>query len=612
MIRNIRISVQLAVLIILQITAMLVIGFSGFFSLNAARQSVTKLDQIIHKEAGLGHLTEVVRSGLTATVNDIFAGGVRWEDAKKNLNEGRQSFERAWQEIHSASGAVNPDDEKPLRDAAAGVREAFVELGPILEARDRSRLFLFFINDLHDLTSPFFDRVRSSQQRSTAASREELNLADQNTQRFLAVNSLSTIAGIALVGILGVFVYRFVSTRVRRIGDTVQKVSEGDYQARTNITSRDELGMLAQAFDKLLEERVAALAQAERENETLNTSVINLLEAVARLSQRDLTVTVPVSEDITGTVADALNLLTGEMTKVLQNVTELSRSVAQASSRVKSQADTVMGVASTERTLVLQTSEELAKTVDAMGEIANLAQYSNEAAERAIKTTEAALEAVTSTVSGINSTRDTIRETEKRIKRLGERSQEISTVVNLINNIAERTHILALNASMHAASAGEAGRGFAVVANEVQRLAENAREATSEIAKLVHNIQVETTDTVTAMNAAISQVVEGSRLAEQAGERMKLTQRSTVELVDVVQNIAAHSQTQASASHQLKDRAIQIEKSTEQTNLELQQQTQQTDRLLSYAQGLVEAVQVFRLPVSEQPGKEPMPKVANA
>jgi twitching motility protein PilJ len=494
----------------------------------------------------------------------------------------------------------------------AGVHGAFAELEPILAARDRNRLFLFFINDLNDLTSPFFDLVRSSQQRSTAASKEELYLAEVNTQRFLVVNGFSTVAGIALIGILGIFVYRFISTRVRRIGDTVQKVSQGDYQARTSIASRDELGVLAQAFDKLLEERVAALAQSERENDALNESVINLLQAVSRLSQRDLTVAVPVSEDVTGTVADALNLLTGEMAKVLQNVTEISRNVAQASSRVKSQADTAMGVARAERSLVLQTSEELTRTADAMGEIASLARRSSEAAERAMKTTEVALEAVTSTVSGINSTRDTIRETEKRIKRLGERSQEISTVVNLINNIAERTHILALNASMHAASAGEAGRGFAVVANEVQRLAENAREATSEIAKLVHNIQVETTDTVTTMNAAIRQVVEGSRLAEQAGERMKLTQHSTAELVAAVQNIAVQSQTQASASTQLKDRASQIELSTEQTNLELQQQTQQTEHLLSYAQGLVEAVQVFRLPAHEQTGEQPMLKVANA
>ncbi|HOW62804.1 MAG TPA: methyl-accepting chemotaxis protein, partial [Candidatus Contendobacter sp.] len=178
----------------------------------------------------------------------------------------------------------------------------------------------------------------------------------------------------------------------------------------------------------------------------------------------------------------------------------------------------------------------------------------------------------------------------------GERSQEISGVVNLINTIAERTHILALNASMHAASAGEAGRGFAVVAGEVQRLAENAREATSQIATLVSNIQIETADTVNAMNAAISQVVDGSRLAEQAGDQMKRTQETTAELVAAVQQIASRSQEQARVSNELLGRARQIQESTRQTSQQLQEQTVHTTSLVEYARGLLNSVRVFRLP----------------
>jgi methyl-accepting chemotaxis protein len=199
-------------------------------------------------------------------------------------------------------------------------------------------------------------------------------------------------------------------------------------------------------------------------------------------------------------------------------------------------------------------------------------------------------------VGGINTIRDTIRETEKRIKRLGERSQEISGAVNLINSIAERTHILALNASMHAASAGEAGRGFAVVAEEVQRLAENARQATEQIAKLVHNIQTETMDTVTTMNTVISQVVEGSHLAEQASEQMRVTQQTTSELVASVRQIAEGSQSQAQVSNELRHRAGQIVESTLRTRQQLEEQDVQTTSLLDYANRLVQAVRVFRLP----------------
>jgi methyl-accepting chemotaxis protein len=200
------------------------------------------------------------------------------------------------------------------------------------------------------------------------------------------------------------------------------------------------------------------------------------------------------------------------------------------------------------------------------------------------------------TVSGITAIRDTIRETEKRIKRLGERSQEIGGVVNLINDIAERTHILALNASMHAASAGEAGRGFAVVANEVQKLAENSREATSKISALVNNIQVETADTVTTMNEAISQVVRGTDLAQQAGNEMRETRETTADLVQLVQRIAASSTSQSETSQRLVERAKQIQKSTEETYEQLQDQGNQTEQLVNLSDLLVASVGVFNLP----------------
>jgi methyl-accepting chemotaxis protein len=367
------------------------------------------------------------------------------------------------------------------------------------------------------------------------------------------------------------------------------------------------LGKLGNAFDALLDERVsrqaeiereraARLAEAERENEALNNSVVALLQAVAQLSQRDLTIKVPVANDVTGPVADALNMLADETAKVLVDVTHISQAVASASQTVKTQSETVVTLANTEREQVVQTADQLAAAADAMHHIADLAQTCNSVAEHAIQRTQVALETVTSTVGGINTIRDTIRETEKRIKRLGERSQEISGAVSLINSIAERTHILALNASMHAASAGEAGRGFAVVAEEVQRLAENARQATEQIANLVHNIQTETMDTVTTMNTVISQVVEGSRLAEQASEQMRVTQQTTSELVTSVRQIAAGSQSQAQVSKELRNRAGQIVESTLRTRQQLEEQEIQTTSLLDYASRLVQAVRIFRLP----------------
>jgi methyl-accepting chemotaxis protein len=231
-----------------------------------------------------------------------------------------------------------------------------------------------------------------------------------------------------------------------------------------------------------------------------------------------------------------------------------------------------------------------------MNQVASLAEQSNRSAERATQATDSALETVNGTVKGMESIRETISETEKRIKRLGERSQEITGIVNLINTISERTHVLALNASMQAAVAGEAGRGFAVVAEEVQRLAESSRNATQQIGTLVGNIQLETNETIATVNRTISQVVLGSEQAQKAGEQMRLTQQITGELVAQVRRIAASSETQKVASAELLKSVQGIGHSTERTAQQIETQNHETETLLDSARRLVESVNVFKLP----------------
>jgi len=404
------------------------------------------------------------------------------------------------------------------------------------------------------------------------------------------------VALITLAAFLGVLISRGVTQPVQHLVATMIKIAQGDRRARARSENTDELGLLARQFDTMVDEREAVSERLEKENDQLNNSIVTVLRSVAELSKRDLSIKVPVNEDITGPVADAINALSDETVKVLRGVTAISGDVARASNVVKGQSDAVMIVAAKERVQIDETTKRMAVAANEMNKIAELARQSQVAADAAIKTTQDALKTVTATVTGINATRDTIRETEKRIKRLGERSQEISGVVSLINSIAERTHILALNASMHAASAGEAGRGFAVVADEVQRLAENAREATTQISTLVSSIQSETQDTVNTMNSAISQVVEGSKLAEEAGRQMQATQDTTAELVKSVQQISASSLKQAKLTNELQEYAKQIRESTAQTSQQLSEQGEQTKSLVEYAGKLVESVGVFRLP----------------
>ncbi|HSS63921.1 MAG TPA: methyl-accepting chemotaxis protein [Gammaproteobacteria bacterium] len=594
---GLRIGARLLLLIAVQGVVLLGIGVIALLMQINSSNTGDQVSAKVEGSSNLVQLAETFRNDVMDEIYKVNQGTTTWDDARNLVSRGERDFRAAW--TNYISGLSTEDIElvyDVIQPYFADLNEMFSELKPILESQDRSRLNLFVSNDLPALTDPFLDAIVAS----TALDQIESNalLAESHIahQQFLKITVAALLGGLIIAMLLGVATYYSIAAPVRQVSDTVQKVSQGELTARTGMKEGDELATLGAEFDKMLDERVANLAKVQEENERLNNSVMGLLQAVYKLSQRDLTARVPVTEDVTGPVADSLNLLTDETAKVLKGVLNISVGVAKVSEEVKLRSDNVISAATLEQQEVEKTAAELAAASDSMIRIAKLAQACNDAADKAIKSTESAHGTVSDTVNGINAIRNTIRETEKRIKRLGERSQEISGAVNLINSIAERTHILALNASMHAASAGEAGRGFAVVADEVQRLAENARNATNEIASLVNNIQVETNDTVTTMNDAISQVVEGSRLAERAGTEMQSTQQSTAELVAMVQQIAKRSVQQARASNELRTRAQGIQKSSRETNAKLKEQTKYTDNLVRYSEKLLQAVNVFTLP----------------
>ena len=597
MIRRLKIAPRLLVLISVQGLILLLTGAILLGVLNFASKTARSLNYSVDQVSKVTALAEGLRNGLVNTVQETNVGTITWAEGSERIELARADFDAAWKIF---SQGHDRDEQELMKDVLipelAGVREAFDTLEPIFEAQSRSRLALFLSNDIDFLVGPFLDAlVASSSLRQIDAELISSEASDA-TARYLSGSIAVIVMGLLLSAILAFAIYRSIAQPLGQIASAVQEVSEGNFESRTFVDGPDELGALGYTFDAMLNDRVGTLAKAQEENEQLNNAVVQLLQGVYQLSQRDLTIKVAVTEDVTGPVADSLNLLTIETAKVLQGVTDISYSVAATSDRVKEQSDNVIEVATAEQKEVEKTAAELSETSESMLRIAKLARACAEAADKATKSTASANESVTDTVTGITAIRETIRETEKRIKRLGERSQEINRVVNLINTIAERTHILALNASMHAASAGEAGRGFVVVADEVQRLAESAREATLEISTLVNNIQVETADTVATMNDAISQVVDGTKLAEQAGSRMQETEKSTSELVAMVQQIAKRSRDQAVMSSELRGRAEQIVISTQGTNDRLREQTTDTNQLVEFSQKLLAAVSVFKLP----------------
>jgi methyl-accepting chemotaxis protein len=414
-------------------------------------------------------------------------------------------------------------------------------------------------------------------------------------------NTTITAVAVALILILMVafIIYQSIMNPLNQLRQAIAKIDGGAYDARVKLRSQDELGSVGRAFDKLLDDRVSLQTTTAADNERLNNSVIGLFSAMGALAQKDLTVRAPVTDDIIGTLGDAINQLTDVTATVLHHVTKVAGVVEAASERMKQQSDVVNEMAKEEDVIVVRLISNLETAMASIGEVAIFARDSNRAAAEATKSTESAMETVQATLVGMNAIRETISEMEKRIKRLGERSQEISQIVNLINTISERTHVLSLNAAMQAAMAGEAGRGFAVVAEEVQRLAENSRQATGQIANLVQNIQVETNDTIATVNKTIEQVVNESELAHDAGEKMRETHEATARLVRLVATIATSSTEQTRIASVLRAAADEIAQFTEKTAEQLVAQNQSAASLVSASQKLVEAISVFKLPSIE-------------
>ena len=597
MLNQMRIGPRLVLLIAAQTIVLAIIGITAVLGLNFATDTTESLNKNVIEQVTLNQLNSTVRSDLLEMITRVSNGKISWKQGSADLLAAKNIFVNNWDEYkEEKSDKEKKEIEASLGNEYRNILTAFNELDTLFALEDTDGLSQFIESRSKNIILPFLtelnERVNEYQLISEALFVKSIN----TNKMFFNASAAIMVFGLLFASILGYIIFRSISTRIQTISTTVKKVSAGDYYARTDMTGRDELCELGSAFDVLLAEKVSSLVQAEKSNEELNNSVISLLEAVSKLSQRDLTIKVPVTEDVTGPVADALNLFTAETSKVLKGVRVISEEVARATNLVKNQSDSVIAVAAKEQASVINTTKELSNASHAMEHIADLAKSCNQEAENAIRTTNTAMETVDRSSEGMNNIRETIHKAEKRIKRLGERSQEISRAVNLINSISERTHILALNASMHAASAGEAGRGFAVVADEVQRLAENARDATSQISTLVSNIQVETVDTVDTMNHVITQVVDGSRLADKAGEQMRHTQDSTKDLVDSVRQIATSSANQVVITKKLQNHANQILSSNQKTSEQLEKQTIQTKRLVDYAKGLLNAVQVFKLP----------------
>jgi twitching motility protein PilJ len=335
--------------------------------------------------------------------------------------------------------------------------------------------------------------------------------------------------------------------------------------------------------------------EAKRVNDANQAAILRLMNELQTVAEGDLTQQATVTEDITGAIADSINYTVEELRTLVAQVQGTAGRVTDTTQQVEATSTELLAASTEQLREIRDTGESVLQMAGRINQVSSQAQATAEVARRSLVAAASGLTAVQNTIGGMNSIRDQIQETSKRIKRLGESSQEIGEITELISDITEQTNVLALNAAIQAASAGEAGRGFSVVAEEVQRLAERSADATRQIAALVKTIQTDTQDAVGAMERSTQGVVEGTRLSDAAGAALGDIDRVSRQLAELIERISGQASQEAASANVVAENIQHIFAVTEQTGDGTRSTAQMVRELSRTAEELKASVARFKI-----------------
>ena len=387
---------------------------------------------------------------------------------------------------------------------------------------------------------------------------------------------------------------RGLTNQVNHIMDILGEIGRGNYKVRAKVVSNDELGLMASTLNQMLD-NITILIQSQDERDTIQESIMKLLEEISALTEGDFTGRAEVTEDMTGAIADSFNAMADQFSEIISKVKVATESVDTTSDQVARQT----------MLLAQKNMEQVKEVSTAVGAIEKMAQSIREVAINAQRSAtvsrqsrlnaQEGAQAVTETTKAMSEIRDEINETARSIKRLGESSLEIGNIVQIIDDIADRTSILALNASIQAAMAGEAGHGFAVVADEVQRLADNSSNSTKQIEVLVKSIQNEIKEVSNRIDEGINKVVQGSKLADGAHAKLQEIDKVSSYLGELIESITEVTTNQVQISETISQTMKDVGEISRESSLSSQDTAASMNVLSRTARDLRSAVEVFKV-----------------
>src|SRR5436305_2402026 len=372
------------------------------------------------------------------------------------------------------------------------------------------------------------------------------------------------------------------------------KFANGEYSSRPHIDSDDDFGLIAENFTRS-SERISRAVLNQEAQENLQKSVTEFLTVVSQIGRGDLTLRGRVTNDGLGNVVDSVNYMLDNFAKVLERVRKAAIDVSSSANEILLSSEDMASGAVQQDQEITNTSSAVEELTVSMKQVSNNAEASAEAARRALDAAEQGNRSVRDTLEGMQRIRASVQATAKKIKSLGDRSLEISEIINVINDITEQTNLLALNAAIEAARAGEAGRGFAVVADEVRKLAGHSPTATKDIAALIKAIQAETSEAMVVMEAGTKEVEVGARLADQAGRALEAISVVVRQSAELVQQISLASKQQVRGTEGVANAMQIISNITRQTSQGARQTARTVENMVHMSEQLNEALSQFRI-----------------
>jgi twitching motility protein PilJ len=514
-------------------------------SIRALTKSGAPTNQVVFASRQL-----VLADRILRRVSEVLRGGSHAVGAAENLGKDRDLFEQVLTALlggDSRLGITQVRNTQALQ-ALGQVRTLFETIKPQIEA------ILGSSSDLFEVRGAADEIFLDSRDVFEEAANLKNAVAELSQTRLWPSQTAAALGLLVMVSVVWILVYSFLSAERRR---------------------------------------AKAAARSNKKNQQ---AIMKLLDEMSSLADGDLTVQATVTEDITGAIADAVNFAIEQLRELVKGIKFTAQEVSGSALKTRSLTSELATAAAEQAEQVGAVTKTVQKMAQSFDTMARRSSESSDVAHKSVGIAHTGGAKVRETITGMDTIRDQIQQTSKRIKRLGESSQEIGDIVELINGIAEQTNVLALNAAIQAASAGGAGKGFAVVADEVQQLAESATNATRRIEMLVQTIQTDTSEAVVSMESTTSEVVRGARLAEDAGIALEQIESVSKDLSTLISNISEEAQTQSTTATEISELMKEVQAISVQASEGSTQTATSVETLAELVMQLSDSVTDFKLP----------------